>query len=91
MSESATNQTGSAISNPDPQGTINKSELMGLTRFDISDKDFCNCVQGRKKYSRWIKTISDENHRQSISKEFNKGKPILVRNIETKSMVYLRK
>lgn len=91
MSDSAPNSTGPSISNPDkPTASLKRGQFMGITRFDISDNDFANCIKGRKKWSRWKNTIENEENQKTLSAEFAKGKPIIVRNEITRSMVYLR-
>lgn len=96
LNEEIANMTGDAVQMVDKplgQGKVMKrGTFAGADVFDVSDKTYCNCTQGKKPYTRWKNFIDDEDVASAVRDRVrNSKRPVIIRNSQTKVMTYVKK
>lgn len=71
---------------------LKRSKFGDYDVFEVCPDTFQNCIKGKNRYHKWNKYVDDDTKIQvkQFIKE-NPKKPLLLKNRDTKGMVFVRK
>lgn len=88
MSDAPTNTT-QGVSNPDSP-MLKTSRFMGYKCAHLDPDTYHVCCNGKKKGDRWMNYVKDERTREELKRLYSSNKRLLISNIETGSMSFIK-